>query len=171
MVIVFAAQAAVTPAGKLTGAPIPVAPVVVCVMAVSAVLIHNVGEEDAALTVLVGISEDHTSAFPSPQPLVSRLLHLNIPEAVGVPLMVIVFAAFTAPQPPVSGMFFFNDTATTEIYTLSLHDALPISVTPAGKLTGAPIPVAPVVVCVMAVSAVLIHNVGEEDAALTVLVG
>ena len=23
--------------------------------------------------------------------------------------------------------FFFNDTATTEIYTLSLHDALPIS--------------------------------------------
>ena len=25
------------------------------------------------------------------------------------------------------GCFFFNDTATTEIYTLSLHDALPIS--------------------------------------------
>ena len=24
-------------------------------------------------------------------------------------------------------IFFFNDTATTEIYTLSLHDALPIS--------------------------------------------
>src|SRR5256885_10025668 len=27
--------------------------------------------------------------------------------------------------------FFFNDTATTEIYTLSLHDALPISNSPA----------------------------------------
>src|SRR2546430_14406118 len=27
--------------------------------------------------------------------------------------------------------FFFNDTATTEIYTLSLHDALPISARPA----------------------------------------
>src|SRR2546426_7295345 len=27
--------------------------------------------------------------------------------------------------------FFFNDTATTEIYTLSLHDALPISAHPA----------------------------------------
>src|SRR5258707_8789370 len=26
--------------------------------------------------------------------------------------------------------FFFNDTATTEIYTLSLHDALPISADP-----------------------------------------
>ena len=28
-------------------------------------------------------------------------------------------------------IFFFNDTATTEIYTLSLHDALPISDAPA----------------------------------------
>src|SRR3712207_7235397 len=28
--------------------------------------------------------------------------------------------------------FFFNDTATTEIYTLSLHDALPICADPAG---------------------------------------
>src|SRR5256885_16611727 len=28
-------------------------------------------------------------------------------------------------------VFFFNDTATTEIYTLSLHDALPISPTTA----------------------------------------
>ena len=31
-------------------------------------------------------------------------------------------------------VFFFNDTATTEIYTLSLHDALPIS------KVGAPLP-------------------------------
>src|SRR3970282_2987753 len=30
-----------------------------------------------------------------------------------------------------TGSFFFNDTATTEIYTLSLHDALPISIGPA----------------------------------------
>src|SRR5215211_9526041 len=29
-----------------------------------------------------------------------------------------------------SFFFFFNDTATTEIYTLSLHDALPISSPP-----------------------------------------
>src|SRR5579884_873659 len=32
--------------------------------------------------------------------------------------------------------FFFNDTATTEIYTLSLHDALPISA--AGEASGTP---------------------------------
>src|SRR5258705_8921231 len=34
-------------------------------------------------------------------------------------------------MPPSVVIFFFNDTATTEIYTLSLHDALPIS----GRLT------------------------------------
>src|SRR6266540_4974495 len=34
-----------------------------------------------------------------------------------------------------AGYFFFNDTATTEIYTLSLHDALPIT---ASMSTGAP---------------------------------
>src|SRR6266498_4526133 len=32
--------------------------------------------------------------------------------------------------------FFFNDTATTEIYTLSLHDALPIASDPAGVRPG-----------------------------------
>src|SRR5256885_9983926 len=34
--------------------------------------------------------------------------------------------------PPSFSFFFFNDTATTEIYTLSLHDALPISA-PSGR--------------------------------------
>src|SRR5256885_17263544 len=33
-----------------------------------------------------------------------------------------------------SVIFFFNDTATTEIYTLSLHDALPISAVQPGGL-------------------------------------
>ena len=36
----------------------------------------------------------------------------------------------------ISHTLFFNDTAPTEIYTLSLHDALPISADP--KLKGAP---------------------------------
>src|SRR3712207_7935317 len=41
-------------------------------------------------------------------------------------------------------LFFFNDTATTEIYTLSLHDALPIliSVKTVPKPARRPIPVA-----------------------------
>src|SRR3972149_11923141 len=44
----------------------------------------------------------------------------------------------TIPPPPSPRLcFFFNDTATTEIYTLSLHDALPISgPRPPGKRGG-----------------------------------
>ena len=56
MVIVLDAHEAVTPAGKLDGTPMPVAPVVVCVTGVSAVLIHRLGEDDAAPTVLVAIT-------------------------------------------------------------------------------------------------------------------
>src|SRR2546429_7872816 len=38
-----------------------------------------------------------------------------------------MYAHLDSPAPvPRSSFFFFNDTATTEIYTLSLHDALPI---------------------------------------------
>src|SRR2546427_9795045 len=43
------------------------------------------------------------------------------------------------PHRPISSFFFFNDTATTEIYTLSLHDALPISKAPSQD-RGAPSP-------------------------------
>src|SRR3989442_4195609 len=39
---------------------------------------------------------------------------------------------------PFFALFFFNDTATTEIYPLSLHDALPISPTPT-YLIGTPV--------------------------------
>src|SRR5258706_16345006 len=38
-------------------------------------------------------------------------------------------------HPPI--FFFFNDTATTEIYTLSLHDALPIFTSPPTVVSGA----------------------------------
>src|SRR3989449_10783890 len=39
-----------------------------------------------------------------------------------------LFFWLTLRSAPFSFFFFFNDTATTEIYTLSLHDALPISI-------------------------------------------
>src|SRR3712207_7243315 len=39
--------------------------------------------------------------------------------------------------------FFFNDTAATEIYTLSLHDALPICATSAGRTVPAVLAVRP----------------------------
>src|SRR6516162_10216189 len=88
-------------------------------------------------------SEEHTSELQSPCNLVCRLLLdkkkkrgrkaseqlLNLHELDGfadrpfdhegarIAYTVSLFAEF---------YFFFNDTATTEIYTLSLHDALPI---------------------------------------------
>src|SRR5256885_13155970 len=43
----------------------------------------------------------------------------------------------SARKDPFSIFFFFNDTATTEIYTLSLHDALPIWAARPGNAGGA----------------------------------
>src|SRR2546422_249671 len=51
----------------------------------------------------------------------TRLLSYSSQDAIAGP-------ASTVP-PSSYVFFFFNDTATTEIYTLSLHDALPISFT------------------------------------------
>src|SRR5438034_11361572 len=41
------------------------------------------------------------------------------------PILILLYTHFTHLH--LYFFFFFNDTATTEIYTLSLHDALPIS--------------------------------------------
>src|SRR5438477_12464007 len=38
-----------------------------------------------------------------------------------------IILCLSVTMPSISFFFFFNDSATTEIYTLSLHDALPIS--------------------------------------------
>jgi hypothetical protein len=73
-VIVFDAQAAATPVGKPVAVPMPVAPVVVCVIAVSGVLIHNVGVEDAAVTVLFAVTVIVPVAFTVPQPPVSGMV-------------------------------------------------------------------------------------------------
>src|SRR5215475_5065981 len=54
-------------------------------------------------------SEEHTSELQSRENLVCRLLLDKKKHS-----------------PSIFLSFFFNDTATTEIYTLSLHDALPI---------------------------------------------
>jgi len=64
---------------------------------------------------------------------------LNVPGAVGVPLIVMVW---------------FDH----------------VAVTPGGNPEGVLIPVTPEVLCVMAVNGVLMHRVGLEEAAPTVLV-
>src|ERR1039457_2149903 len=96
-------------------------------------------------------SEEHTSELQSPCNLVCRLLlekknkheSLAVTASPRTPVLQhaatrgVVLAAVAArvtprlhcpgPRSPRrSFFFFFNDTATTEIYTLSLHDALPI---------------------------------------------
>src|SRR2546428_218642 len=97
-------------------------------------------------------SEEHTSELQSRSDLVCRLLleKKNQKELLGN--LVLRTAHTVAPNPLTTdagrpeclqscastrsttsisdtaiSFFFFNDTATTEIYTLSLHDALPIS--------------------------------------------
>ncbi len=79
MVMVFPAQVAETPPGKplAPATPsllIPVAPVVVWVIAVNAVLIHNVGLEEAALTVLAAVTMIVPVALTVPHPPVKSML-------------------------------------------------------------------------------------------------
>jgi len=51
----LAAHEAVTPAGRPTGVPMPVAPVVAMVIGVSAVFIQSVGLDDGIPAALVGV--------------------------------------------------------------------------------------------------------------------
>src|ERR1039457_2941101 len=95
-------------------------------------------------------SEEHTSELQSPCNLVCRLLlekkshplseplRGTLPDGAphtstsGGPAVAKRRTAWWSAvgsgnlQAPFGCFFFFNDTATTEIYTLSLHDALPI---------------------------------------------
>src|SRR3954464_13964506 len=95
-------------------------------------------------------SEEHTSELQSHDNLVCRLLlekkahdAADLPPSHRCPpthtrppscRQGVSAAANAAPDPAVGSptrcsgglLIFFNDTATTEIYTLSLHDALPI---------------------------------------------
>ena len=74
IVIVLDAQEAVNPAGSPEAVPMPVAPVVVCVIAVKAVLMQSVGVEEAAPTVLVGVTVMVPEAFTVPHPPVNGIV-------------------------------------------------------------------------------------------------
>ena len=68
MVMVLLFQAALTPEGRPAGVPIPVAPVVLWVMAVKAVLIQRVGVLEAVPAVLFGLTVTVLVAVASEQP-------------------------------------------------------------------------------------------------------
>ena len=74
MRIVSELNVALTPVGKPVGMPMPVAPVVVCVMVVRALLIQMVGVLDAALVVLSGVTVIVPVADTVPQPPVNGIL-------------------------------------------------------------------------------------------------
>ena len=74
IVTVFEVHDALTPAGRPLAVPMPVAPVVVCVMAVRSVFIQSVGVEDAADTVFSGVTVIVPVAVALPQPPVSGIL-------------------------------------------------------------------------------------------------
>ena len=74
IVIVFPAREAVTPAGKPVATPMPVARVVVWVMLVSNVFIHRVGLEEAAPTVISGVTVIVPVALTVPHPPVNGIL-------------------------------------------------------------------------------------------------
>ena len=79
IVIVLLAKAALTPAGKplapeTPAFDIPVAPMVVCVIFVNAVLIHSVGVLDAAPDVLAAVTVMVPVALTPPQPPVKGIV-------------------------------------------------------------------------------------------------
>ena len=74
MRIVSELNVALTPEGKPVAVPMPVAPVVVCVMVVRALLIQIVGVDDAALVVFAGVTVIVPVADTVPQPPVNGIL-------------------------------------------------------------------------------------------------
>ena len=74
IVIVLPAQEAVTPAGNPVATPIPVAPVVLWIILVRAVLIQGAGAGDPALTVLAGVTVIVPVALTVPHPPVNGML-------------------------------------------------------------------------------------------------
>src|ERR1039457_3654483 len=101
---------------------------------------------EASMAPVVVRSEEHTSELQSPCNLVCRLLlekkilHSRLHQLPAHGVVDFLFVAVPRAELEAGQalclrsihpaafqiVFFFNDTATTEIYTLSLHDALPI---------------------------------------------
>src|SRR5438132_1322769 len=80
----------------------------VCVQPICASYVHDLGRDRSRTCV-------NTSSLS---------LSITVRSYILCPLIIVLYAC----QMPTASLFFFffNDTATTEIYTLSLHDALPI---------------------------------------------
>src|SRR6266487_4558586 len=108
---------------------------------------QRVGRDDP---LPLGRSEEHTSELQSPVHLVCRLLLEKKKQHDHAVYLIAATVSFLRQLTALSffvvfSFFFFNDTATTEIYTLSLHDALPISPTEGTKTSTEPLSMPPLV--------------------------
>ena len=74
MVIILLDQAADTPIGRPVAPPMPMVPVVECVILVNDVLIHNVGVDEGEPAVFNGLTVIVPIALILPHPPVSRML-------------------------------------------------------------------------------------------------
>src|ERR1019366_1867583 len=100
---------------------------------------HTINERNQFIPCIycemISRSEEHTSELQSLTNIVCRLLlekkRSKLParqHPIKTGTRWSLLRSDCIPHVPSLPFFFFNDTATTEIYTLSLHDALPISV-------------------------------------------
>ncbi len=97
--MVLDAQVAVNPDGRLLGVPIPLAPVVVCVIGVIGLLIQSAEELDAELTVFKLSAVIVPIALIVAQANGTLIVYGNTPGWVTVPLMVIVSASHEVDTP------------------------------------------------------------------------
>ena len=74
MVMVFPDHDALTPGGNPVAVPMPVAPVVVCVIAVIIVPTHKPGVEDGGPAVFKGVTVMDPIALTLPQPPVRGIM-------------------------------------------------------------------------------------------------
>ena len=105
MVIVFEAHAAVTPDGNPVAVPIPVAPVVVCVILVKAVLMQSVGVEEAEATLIGEVQRLSTKNIA---PLLSDADKVTVPLPVAPAVVLIAQAAPTAASSPLLVILSYN---------------------------------------------------------------
>jgi hypothetical protein len=104
MLIVLELKEALTPVGKPVAVPIPVAPVVVCVMVVIALLAHTVGDDEATLTVLLAVTaiDPVVEAELVPHGVVAVTDTVPVPEPMVIVAEVVVPPEVIAQAVPVT---------------------------------------------------------------------
>ena len=119
--------------------------------------------------VAVNITSSPAQIVPSSSMRPDR--SVTVIEAFGAALIMIVPTALIVPQPPVNGILYVKIPLTVGVPLMVIRFADHDADTPVGRPIAVPIPVAPIVLWVIFVSAELIQSVGVEDAKVTVLAG